>query len=85
MNFCINKLTDMGIDTEFTREEYSQIRVICENAKKDIGKDVVDICIGDQKLPITIDQYIKMIEPYIKSTMKCDEMTLKDADLDADE
>lgn len=86
MNFCINKLTEMGISTEFTREQYSQIRVLCEEAKKDLTKrNVVDICIGEEKIPVTIDEYNNMIEPYIKATMECVKMALKVADLDEDE
>lgn len=72
VEFCIKKLEEMGIDTNFSRQEYAQIRTLCEKAKIVLStRNTVDINFGDKTVVVSVDEYNRMIKRFIGSTMNC--------------
>lgn len=86
MQFCIDKLKDMMIDTEFSKEELSLIRTACKRAKTELSmKEETEIVISELKIPINVTEYNSIIAPYIDTTMACVKNALSDADLENDD
>lgn len=83
---CIVKLNDMGLSTEFTKDEMSIIRSACEQGKKDLStQENTEICISNRKIAISRNEYNQMIDSYIKLTMEYVQNALEDAELEKDE
>lgn len=86
INYCMGKLKDMMIETEFNNMELTTIRAACEVAKTQLStQNATDIIISDQKIHITRDDYDRMIEPYIEKTMACVKNALHDGELEKDD
>lgn len=81
--FCLRQLKKMG--TPLSDEIVCHLRVACEKAKIELSKQSnTQIIVSDEiSIEISLDQYNKLISPFIDQTMTCVEYALKDADLEA--
>lgn len=82
IRFCIEKLGQTAI----CNEDIVSIRTACENAKIELSTtNKTNINIGSETITINRDEYEALISPFIKKTMECVEMAIKDADLEKDD